>query len=217
MIGHILDEGKGVGGIIEAGLGQPSRIPHGTCLDLHVTIVVRVEVGFHSDDLPLGEDGLGDPGHGLPHRIQIVIVIVVGALAADACIRVEAVVAVLPRSDSGRLALDAIFVGDPVTAVHGEGGRREREYHIIRFGATGKEFQKRKRRERRPSMCGWLGGWIALQIDLPRLLPSGGGHVSVAIDDGGADEGQEQDGEGAHLAHHSCVIFLSIICWENFF
>ena len=97
-----------------------------------MAIVVRVEVRFYSDNIPFGEYGLGDPRHGLPRRIYIIIIIMVGALAADACICVEAVMAVLPRSDAGRLALYTIFVGDPVTAAYGEGVGRINK-HIIRL------------------------------------------------------------------------------------
>ena len=46
-----------------------------------------------------------------------------------------------------------------------------------------------------------------------RVLPSGGSHVSVAIDDGDGDEDKEQGGEGAHLANQYCVIYVEIRRW----
>ena len=46
-----------------------------------------------------------------------------------------------------------------------------------------------------------------------RVLPSGGSHVSVAIDDGDGDEDKKQGGEGAHLANRYCVIYVEIRRW----
>ena len=77
--------------------------------------MMSIQITFYGDLLSLREISLGNPGHGLPCGVKVVIVVVKVRLAANSRIRVEAMGAVLLRADARHRTISPILFCDPVS------------------------------------------------------------------------------------------------------
>ena len=75
---------------------------------------MSIQITFYCDLLSLQEISLGNPIHGLPCGVKVVIVVVKVRLAEKSRIRVKAMSAVLLRADARHRVISPILFCDPV-------------------------------------------------------------------------------------------------------